>query len=220
MAAVAATQPLEVRDVEVSVEPVPLEPPKPVSMDDSPIRDTLEPVPASIPVVRSGEYEPTDVPPQPKPPESAAKVEVAEKTPPKEVLSEEKPPEVTKTVPQRRVADIVRESPSQVDVAAAAPTVAGADVDEMPRKLPHNREPDYPLDALRAGIEGKVVLRVLISATGRPAKITVETSSGLASFDHSAIVAVREWEFTPARRQGLAVEREVLIPIRFRIRRG
>lgn len=221
LAAVAATQPLEVREVEVSLEPVPLEPPPPVAVEHTPIKDTLEPVPAVIPVVRIGEHEPSDLPPQPKSPESPAKVELTSQSPPREVAKQETQQlDVNKKLPDRQVADLVRETPNKVTVAAAAPTVAGAQVDEMPRKLSHNREPDYPYDALRAGREGKVVLRVLISSTGRATKIAVETSSGFTGFDESAIRAVRDWEFSPARREGLAVMHEVLVPVRFRIRRG
>lgn len=221
MSVVAATQPLEVREVEVSIEPLPLEPPPPVAVDHSPIRDTLEPVPAVIPVVRVGEYEPTETPPPDKSPESPAKVEVTGPTPPREVAKQETPqPQVTKNLPDRQVADIVRDTPNKISVAAAVAAEAGAQVDEMPRKLSHNREPNYPLDALRAGLEGKVVLRVMISATGRATRISVETSSGLTSFDESAALAVRDWEFAPAKRQGLAVNHEVLVPVRFRIRRS
>lgn len=231
LATVAATQPLEIQEVQVSIEPVPHQPPPPVAVDHAPIRDTLEPVPANIPVVRVGEYEPNEVPPQAKPPESPAEVKVETKTPTREVAREDQPqPEESQPVPERQVAEskpmtesqvaeLPRESPSKTNTAAAAPTVAGAQVDEMPRKLSHNREPNYPLEALRAGIEGKVVLRVLISDGGRATKISVETSSGHPGFDDSAVVAVRDWEFVPAKRQGLAVQHEVLVPVRFRIRR-
>jgi protein TonB len=64
------------------------------------------------------------------------------------------------------------------------------------------------------------VLRVQINTAGRAENIELETSSGFASFDQSAIDAVRDWRFAPAKRQGLAVLHEVLIPVRFRIARG
>jgi protein TonB len=221
LAAVAATQPVEVREVEVSIEPVPLEPPPPVAIDHTPIRDTLEPVPAVIPVVRVGECEPRDVLPPEKSPESPAKVELTIQAPTREVAKRETPqPEVTQELPDRQVADIVRDTPNKISVAAAVAAEAGAQVDEMPRKLSHNREPNYPLEALRAGLEGKVVLRVMISATGRATQISVESSSGFSGFDESATLAVRDWEFAPAKRQGVAVHHEVLVPVRFRIRRS
>ena len=51
-------------------------------------------------------------------------------------------------------------------------------------------------------------------------KIVVEDSSGFTGFDASAIDAVREWRFAPAKRGGVAVVHEVLVPVRFRINRG
>lgn len=221
MSAVASMQPKQVSEVEVSIEALPHEPPPPIAVDHAPVRETLEPIPAAIPVMRTGEYEPVEVPPQQLPPESPANVPAPAKVPPRQKASRETPTaEVAQKLPERQVADELRISESKVTVSAAAPAVAGAQVDEMPRKLANNREPYYPLAALQAGIEGRVVLRVQISATGRAAKILVETSSGTSSFDESAIAAVRDWQFAPARRQGLAVMHEVLVPVRFRIRRG
>jgi len=221
MAAVAATAPEQVTEVDVSVEAVPLEPPPPIAVGHTPVTDTLVPVPASIPVVRNGEYEPTETLPQLQPPESPANVVVETKTPPREVARTEVKPALEQAVKllERQVAEVVRDGPNKVNVAAAAPTVSGA-VDEMPRKLSNNRIPYYPAEALRAGLEGRVILRVQIGATGRAEKIELESSSGFVSFDQSAIDAVRDWRFSPAKRQGLAVVHEVLIPVRFRINRG
>jgi protein TonB len=221
MSAVAATAPEQVTEVEVSIETAPLTPPPPVAVEHTPITDTLVPVPASIPVVRNGEYEPTEIPPQLQPPQSPANVAIETKTPPREKVEKEVQPieEKASKMPERQIADIVRDSPSKINVAASRPTVAGA-VDEMPRKLASNRIPYYPAEALRAGIEGRVILRVQISPEGRASQIELETSSGFVSFDQSAIDAVRDWRFAPAKRKGLAVQHEVLIPVRFRINRG
>ena len=219
MPSVAATAPEVVQKV-VSIEPVPIEPPPPIAVDHTPVTDTLIAVPASIPVVRNGEYEATEVPPQQQPPESPASVVQETKTPPREVAkTETKPTTEAKKTPDRQIAQVVVDSPNKVNLVAAAPTVVGA-IDEMPRSLPNNRIPLYPLEALRAGYEGKVVLRVKIDATGRADKIAVEKSSGLTSFDNSAIEAVRDWKFSPAKRGGTAVAHEVLVPVRFRINRG
>lgn len=205
--AVASTQPEQIHEVEVSLA--------------EPVRESLEPNPAFIPVVRMGEFDPVEEPPQQRPPESPANVLAPTKVPPRQPQAREMPTTaVAQKLPERQVAAEIRISESKVTVAAAAPEIAGAQVDEMPRKLANNREPYYPLAALQAGIEGRVVLRVQISAAGRAAKILVETSSGLASFDESAIAAVRDWQFSPAKRRGLAVMHEVLVPVRFRIRRG
>lgn len=221
MPSIAASAPEVVNEIDVSIEPVPIEPPPPLAIDHTPLQDTLIPVPASIPVVRTGEYEVSEVPPQQQPPESPASVVQETKVPPREVAKTETKPttKVAQQLPDREVADVVIDSPNKVNQIAAAPTVAGA-VDEMPRPLANNRIPNYPYEALRSGHEGRVVLRVKIDAAGKADKIVVEKSSGLASFDDSAIQAVRDWKFTPAKRGGVAVAHEVLVPVRFRINRG
>ncbi len=226
MSAVASTSPEQVTEVDVTVEPVPSEPPPPLAFEHTPVEETLIPTPASIPIVRSGEYEPTEVPPQQEPPQSLTNVAVEAEVHPQELAKAEAQPEAEKPAkqqaiksPDRQIAEVVRDSASKINVAAVAPAVVGA-VDEMPRKLANNRIPYYPLDALRSGLEGRVVLRVQINTAGRAENIELETSSGFASFDQSAIDAVRDWRFAPAKRQGLAVMHEVLIPVRFRISRG
>ncbi len=64
--------------------------------------------------------------------------------------------------------------------------------------LKHNRPPRYPPAMLRRGIEGRVVLRALVSNDGRPTQIEVDVSSGYAEFDKSAIQAARSWRFDKA----------------------
>lgn len=64
--------------------------------------------------------------------------------------------------------------------------------------LKHNMPPRYPPAMLRRGIEGRVVLRALVSNDGRPAHIEVDVSSGYAEFDKSAMQAARNWRFDKA----------------------
>jgi protein TonB len=128
--------------------------------------------------------------------------------------------------PAPRSLDAPRRTALKADTVSAAASMAleqttlGANVDELPRKLAINPSPVYPLDALLAGIEGRVVLRVLVSSQGGVLKIEMNRSSGSPSLDASAVAAVERWRFSPARRSGLPVEHEVLVPIRFTIRNG
>jgi len=81
----------------------------------------------------------------------------------------------------------------------------------------HNPAPAYPPIARRNGEQGTVTLRVLVARDGAPARVSVERSSGYAHLDRSALEAVREWRFVPAREQGEPVEVWMLVPIAFRL---
>ena len=81
-----------------------------------------------------------------------------------------------------------------------------------------NPLPPYPLAARRLGMEGVVLLDVLVAPDGRAADVRLARSSGHAPLDDSAVRTVRErWRFIPARRDGTAVESRVTVPIRFRL---
>ena len=43
----------------------------------------------------------------------------------------------------------------------------------------------------------------------------IAESSGTPSLDEAALAAVRQWRFTPARRNGEAAEDVVLVPVSF-----
>jgi protein TonB len=77
----------------------------------------------------------------------------------------------------------------------------------------------YPAELSRAGIEGRVVLRVEVTADGTVGKVTVHQSSHWPALDESALAAVRTWHFTPARRAGVRVPVVVLQAINFKIER-
>lgn len=91
-------------------------------------------------------------------------------------------------------------------------------VEGLPRRMAGNRPPIYPADALAAGIEGRTVLRVLVRTDGTVERLTLHRSSGWRSLDQAAEDAVRDWRFIPARRAGVPVAFEVLVPVRFSIR--
>lgn len=79
--------------------------------------------------------------------------------------------------------------------------------------------PPYPRDALRAGIEGTVLLRVLVDVDGRPLEVLVERSSGNRSLDREAVRHVQQrWRFEPALQDGRAVQAYGLVPIGFNLR--
>jgi len=81
----------------------------------------------------------------------------------------------------------------------------------------HNPKPNYPVMARKLGLQGTVVVRVLIDPDGNPAEIRVEKSSGHLLLDESALDAVRAWRFEPAREGNLSIAAWVDVPIRFRL---
>jgi protein TonB len=75
----------------------------------------------------------------------------------------------------------------------------------------------YPPDAMRAGFEGDVVLRLLIDSDGSIAKVEVvsDPGQGLAAAARKAILA--EYRFSPAKVNGVPVATTVPFTIHFTI---
>jgi len=85
-------------------------------------------------------------------------------------------------------------------------------------KYGENPKPLYPQEARRKGYEGEVVLRVEVLSDGRVGQIEVKSSSGYETLDRSAITAVKQWKFIPAKRGEDTVPFWVNIPIKFQLR--
>lgn len=79
------------------------------------------------------------------------------------------------------------------------------------------RRPDYPQQARRAGQEGTVVIRVLVSTDGSAAETAVLVSSGYSLLDEAAVRGVKKWRFSPARYGSVPVESYHDIRVRFRL---
>jgi protein TonB len=80
--------------------------------------------------------------------------------------------------------------------------------------------PSYPREALLDGIEGTVLLRVLVDVNGKPLSVEIERSSGNRRLDDAARRQVlRKWTFKPAIRDGQAVQVYGLVPVSFSLTR-
>lgn len=77
--------------------------------------------------------------------------------------------------------------------------------------------PEYPRRARRLRWEGTTQLLVTVNAHGSPTAIAIQTSSGHELLDEAAKLAVWEWRFHPAKRDGVAEQGDLLVPIRFHI---
>lgn len=82
----------------------------------------------------------------------------------------------------------------------------------------HNPKPEYPTIAKSRGWQGKVLLRVQVSDEGLSEAVMIEQSSGWELLDESALEAVKQWRFIPAKRGELAVASSVIVPIVFTLR--
>ncbi len=88
------------------------------------------------------------------------------------------------------------------------------DVDVLPRTL-REVQPDYPAEADRQRMSGKVRLQVKIEADGRVSDIEVVSADPPGVFDEAAVKAFRAARFVPAEKNGRPVRVRVLIPVEF-----
>ena len=141
-------------------------------------------------------------------------------TPPLIVAPAEAPSPIVAPAPPPDPPKPVEEAAPAVPAAPPAPVAAPA-----PPIIPpnfnadylHNPAPAYPSAARRLGEQGRVVLRVLVGADGRPEQVELRSSSGSPRLDSSALETVRHWKFVPARQGERPIAAWVLVPISFRL---
>jgi protein TonB len=93
-----------------------------------------------------------------------------------------------------------------------------ARVERKPR-LVREVVPDYPEMARAAGIEGKVIVSMVVDTLGNVASAEICASSGNASLDRAAIEAAYKSGFTPGyQRDRPVVVRNVILPFNFKLR--
>ena len=85
--------------------------------------------------------------------------------------------------------------------------------------LIHEVRPNFTVDAMRARIEGLVVLEVVVRADGTvdPAAIRITRSLGYG-LDREATIAVTQWRFRPSLRLGQPVASRVVVELAFEVR--
>jgi len=91
----------------------------------------------------------------------------------------------------------------------------GAGID--PPSLQREVKALYTDDARRQGIEGDVVLEIVVRRDGSVGDVRIKRSLD-RGLDQRAIEAVRQWRFAPARRQGVAVDVIVEVAVGFKLR--
>jgi protein TonB len=173
-------------------QPEPPQPDLPTPPDDTPppevpmLESMVQP---PLPDLPPPEFPVNAPPPKPKPP--APKPKPAQVTPP------------------------TAAPPAQASAAPAAPTNAPKVVSASQVAYLTPPSPIYPAKSRRAGEKGTVTVKVLIDASGRPAQVALQSSSGHVALDESAVSAVRAARFRPYTEAGIAQSVWVLVPINF-----
>jgi protein TonB len=78
-------------------------------------------------------------------------------------------------------------------------------------------KPAYPDKGVELGVEGKVVLLLLIDEIGVVKEVSVVEADPEEIFDESALAAFREARFAPAQKNGRAVKSRVLIRVSYEL---
>ena len=106
--------------------------------------------------------------------------------------------------------------PAQGKTEATAPRHTSFDAVDGPKFL-QPPAPRYPRLAQRKGIEGQVLMELMIDAEGRLMSASIKKSGG-NGFDEAALEAVRKAIFRPATHNGRPATCIVLLPIHFTLR--
>jgi protein TonB len=195
----------------------------------------VEPVKLVVPAEQPAQPDPPlDEPPplpeiKPPPPELATVVEPPPPDLPPPVFPVEAPPpppppqpEKPKPPPPKPVQKRppVPQAPVEAQPQQAAPAAPAAPKTISASQLGYVVAPNpiYPTRSRKAGEQGNVMVRVLIDVTGRPAQVSLQTSSGHPELDQSALSAVRAAQFRPYAEGGLTQAVWVLVPINFVLR--
>ena len=141
---------------------------------------------------------------EPKPVE--VKPELAELTP--EVPMPEAIPEIPPEIPV--------ESPPVVENAIATTPEAAPEVENL--AVSNRVNPVYPPASRRAGEQGTVMVRVLVTERGLPGQLQVLKSSGHPRLDEAALDAIRKWRFKPAKNGATPILSWTRVQVKFELK--
>ena len=77
--------------------------------------------------------------------------------------------------------------------------------------------PSYPALARQAGIEGTVLLRVVVGTDGKVESASVIQSDVTPAMEKAAMAAARKFLFKPAKQRTVPVRASMAVPIRFKL---
>lgn len=82
-----------------------------------------------------------------------------------------------------------------------------------PKKTEH---PSYPREAVREGIQGSVIMRVIVNADGGTGDILLGQSLR-HDLDMAAVGAMKQWRFKPATHNGQPIAVAVFVEMSFHL---
>ena len=155
-------------------------------------------------------------PPPPVPPKPRTEAETPVSTPipvpDRVVVIDVPPPDISTANILRPITDPI--PPDSVGGPIVVPKPAPVMVDAAPD--PRARfQPDYPSSERRSGLEGLVVVRVLIGADGRVKTVQQVRAASAAFFEATRRQALARWRFSPATQDGIPVESWRTMTVRF-----
>ncbi|HJQ97557.1 MAG TPA: energy transducer TonB [Candidatus Polarisedimenticolaceae bacterium] len=116
----------------------------------------------------------------------------------------------------------VLEPPADAAVASAPPSAVAPETEpatayDVPPVRTLYVPPVYPPGARKLGVKGEVTLHLSIERTGAitDAKISRAVPEGYG-FEQAALDAARRWKFSPASRDGQAIEGEMEVVVQFK----
>lgn len=110
----------------------------------------------------------------------------------------------------------VAPAPARTVAAHTGPVLPLAEVDVRPAPM-RQSPPTYPATLLAFGINGQATMTFVVDTEGNVSDIQ-PTKSTHSAFEAAATEALQQWKFQPGRKNGLAVNTRVTVPIVFKLR--
>lgn len=197
----------------VFINPPPPPPPPPslkrnIKKQDKPVEKTPEPVPAPIETPKEIKPEP------PKEPEEAPAETISDKTQgepfdPAQGKPEDEPGGVPGGIP----GGVPGETGNNPSSETVVPNQNGPIRNNKPLKRTKYVAPVYPPHAIRARVEGTVIIEAIIGKDGKIKDAKVTRSAPL--LDQAAIEAIKKWEYEPPIINGAPAELILTVTVNF-----
>jgi len=192
-----------------TIEVTLIAPPAPIPVAPPPVAVPPEP-PKPVPAPPKPEVKP------PEPPKPVVKPKPRPRPKPKQAISEPEPEPTPEPTPAPVIAPPPPAPPAPAQ-PVRAPKPAAVTQASFDAAYLNNPRPAYPRLSRRLNEQGKVLLRVRVSADGSAEQVNLHQSSGHSRLDEAARRAVAQWRFVPAKQGDTPVASWVIVPIEFKL---